>query len=162
VSQLKEEIQQEKDFSSPAEEAFLNLLRTAFLFDRQHGHFFKPWDLTPIQYNALRILRGAHPDFLPCHKIGERLVTAVPDVTRLLDRMEAKGLVERARDRGDRRMVQVTISEKGLDLLKQIDPEIVSWIEGCFGTLEPEELKTLSRLLEKARASLCLPQASGE
>jgi DNA-binding MarR family transcriptional regulator len=162
VSPLKEELQQKKGFSGPAEEAFLNLMRTAFLFDQQHGHFFKPWDLTPIQYNALRILRGAHPDFLPCHKIGERLVTAVPDVTRLLDRMEAKGLVERARDRGDRRMVQVTISDKGLDLLKQIDPEIVSWIEGCFRTLDESELRTLSSLLEKARASLCRPLAGGE
>lgn len=155
MSPLRDEIEQKKEFSGPAEEAFLNLLRTAFFFDQQHGHFFKPWDLTPIQYNALRILRGSHPDFLPCHKIGERLVTAVPDVTRLLDRMEAKGLIERVRDRGDRRMVQVTISEKGLDLLRQIDPEIVSWIERCFANLSEEELRTLSALLEKARASLC-------
>lgn len=155
MSQLKDEIQQKKDFANPAEEAFLNLMRTAFLFDQQHGHFFKPWDLTPIQYNALRILRGAHPDFLPCHKIGDRLVTAVPDVTRLLDRMEAKGLVERARDRGDRRRVQVTISQKGLDLLEQIDPEIVAWINQGFEKLDENELRTLSSLLEKARAGLC-------
>jgi DNA-binding MarR family transcriptional regulator len=154
VTPLKDEIHQRKDFASPAEEALLNLMRTAFFVDQQHGHFFKRWDLTPIQYNALRILRGAAPAFLPCHAIGERLVTAVPDVTRLLDRLEAKDLVQRERDQQDRRMVRVTITAKGLELLASIDQPIDDWIGQVFGELDKTELRTLSTLLEKTRDSL--------
>src|SRR3954471_20091039 len=121
---LKREIQQEKPFASLEEEAFLSLQRTASLLIQALGRELKGHDLTPAQYNTLRILRGAGPDALTCGEIGERLVSPGPDVTRLLDRMEQQGLVTRLRDVEDRRVVRARITEKGLDLLEELDEPV--------------------------------------
>lgn len=151
---LQEEIKQRRPFPSAAEEAFLNLLRTANLLGQLHARFFKPYGLTPTQYNALRILRGSHPDTLPCSDVGERMVTPVPDVTRLLDRLEAKGRVHRERDPRDRRVVRVGITAGGLKLLAAIDEPVEAWIERQLGHLGAEDLSRLSQLLERARERL--------
>lgn len=148
---LRDEIKQSKPFGSRAEEAYLNLQRTANLLDQQQAHFFKGYGLTPTQYNALRILRGAHPESLPCREVGDRMVTPVPDVTRLLDRLETKGLVARSRDARDRRVVNVRIVDAGLELLAEIDPPLRRWIDGVLGPLDDAELATLIDLLERAR-----------
>lgn len=148
---LRDEIRQRKPFKSPEEEAYLNLQRTAALLLQAHASFLRPFRLTPTQYNALRILRGAHPDALPCREVGNRMVTPVPDVTRLLDRLEAQGLVERRRDAGDRRVVQVGITESGLEALASVDAPLAGWLEERLGRLEPEDLRTLTRLLEELR-----------
>ncbi|HET9210443.1 MAG TPA: MarR family transcriptional regulator [Thermoanaerobaculia bacterium] len=148
---LKREIQQEKPFASLEEEAFLGLQRTASLLIQALGRELKGHDLTPAQYNTLRILRGAEPDALTCGEIGERLVSPGPDVTRLLDRLEQGGLVLRLRDAGDRRIVRARITEKGLALLDRLDAPVEEVLGRLLGSLGPAKLRTLAGLLEEAR-----------
>ena len=137
----------------PAAAVYLGLLRTARLLAQEQARFFRPWDLTPTQYNALRILRGSHPEPLPCSEVGERLVTPVPDVTRLLDRLGAKKLAVRRRDRGDRRVVRVGITAAGLALLAEIDEPLRAWGRERLGHLSARELSSLEELLAKARSA---------
>lgn len=151
TSLLQEEIRQSRPFVSREEEAFLNLQRTANALLQSITRSLKSFDLTPTQYNVLRILRGSHPETLTCGDIGDRMVTPDPDVTRLLDRLEKRGLVERARDTIDRRVVRAGITEEGLTLLSQLDSPVPDWLDALLGHLAEEELETLTRLLEKAR-----------
>ena len=148
---LRDEIRQRRPFASPAEEAFLNLLRTAYALSRQHAGFLEPFGLTPTQYNALRILAGSHPDPLPCRQIGRRMVTPVPDVTRLVERLEGKGLVNRRRAARDRRVVAVGITPAGRRLLAEIEAPLAAWLESRVGRLGEPALRRLSRLLERLR-----------
>jgi len=105
---------------SPEEAAFLDLLRTADMLSRGAVEVLKAEDLSPSQYNVLRILRGA-PEGLPCGEIASRLITRDPDVTRLLDRMEKRGLISRARESRDRRMVLARLTSAGLKLVDSLD-----------------------------------------
>jgi DNA-binding MarR family transcriptional regulator len=148
---LDQEIRQEKPFASLEEEAFLGLQRTASLLAQSLGRELKAHDLTPAQYNTLRILRGAGPDALTCGDIGERLVSPGPDVTRLLDRLEQRGLVERLRDTGDRRVVRARITEKGLGLLAELDEPVESILGRLLGHLGKARLRTFVDLLGEAR-----------
>jgi DNA-binding MarR family transcriptional regulator len=149
---LEEEIRQGAPVAEPAERALLNLLRSAALLGQEHARFLRPHGLTPAQYNALRILRGAHPEPLPCGEVGARLVAPVPDVTRLLDRLAARGLVRRERDPADRRVVRVGITAEGLARLAAVDAPLTAWIRARLAKLGDRELETLSELLERARA----------
>jgi DNA-binding MarR family transcriptional regulator len=148
---LRDEIQQTKPFTSPREEAYLNLQRTAALLEQQLLQFFKPWDLTPTQYNVLRILRGAAPSGLPCREVGNRMVTPVPDVTRLLDRLESKGWVARGRAEADRRVVLTTITPSGEELLGEIDRPLSEQMEEMLGHVDEDELRRLNEILFRAR-----------
>lgn len=152
---LDQEIRQARPFVSPEEEAFLGLQRTASLLMQVLGRELRRHELTPPLYNVLRILRGARgagPDALTCGEIGERLVSPGPDVTRLLDKLEERGLVTRLRDAEDRRIVRARITEKGIALLGQMDGPVKETLQGLLGHLGPEKLRTLARLLEEARA----------
>lgn len=149
---LDAEIQQTKPFPSLEEEVFLGLQRTASLLLQALGRELKEHDLTPAQYNTLRILRGAGPDALTCGEIGERLVSPGPDVTRLLDRLETSGLVARLRDAQDRRVVRARITEKGVALLASLDEPVERTLGELLGHLGPERLRTLTGLLNEARA----------
>ena len=149
--QLGREIQQRRPFASPAEEAFLNLRRTAFTLERWHAGLLEPFGLTPTQYNALRILAGSHPDPLACQTIGRRMVTPVPDVTRLVRRLEGKGLVRRRRAPDDRRVVAVGITPAGRRLLTAVEKPLERWLAAHLGHLGGDELDRLSRLLERLR-----------
>ena len=148
---LRDEIKQTKPFPSQREEAYLNLQRTAALLDQRLSRFFKPWGLTPTQYNVLRILRGAGSEGLPCREVGDRMVTPVPDVTRLLDRLESKGWVLRERDETDRRVVLATITASGRELLAEIDPDLAARMEEMLGHVDETALRELNRLLVEAR-----------
>lgn len=148
---LGREIHQEKPFASLEEEVFLGLQRTASLLSQSLGRELKGHDLTPAQYNTLRILRGAGPDALTCGEIGERLVSPGPDVTRLLDRLEQRGLVERLRDAEDRRVVRARITAKGLDLLTELDGPVESILGRLLGHLGQARLRTFVELLDQAR-----------
>jgi MarR family transcriptional regulator, organic hydroperoxide resistance regulator len=147
---LQDEIKQTKPFKSRRVEAFLNLIRTADLFQRAEAEFLKPYNLTAAQYNVLRILRGAGPEGLPCSEISDRMIARDPDVTRLLDRMEAKDLVQRCREQKDRRVVTARISETGLSLVNEIS-EINLVEDRLFRDFSDEDLDRLNDLLEKAR-----------
>lgn len=104
-------------------------------------------DLTTSQYNVLRILRGAHPKALTAGEIGERTIAREPDITRLVDRLNAKGLVKRSRSEQDRRVVEIEITSKGLELLRELDPHALRMPRALIGHVGPRKLRQLSRLL---------------
>jgi DNA-binding MarR family transcriptional regulator len=134
-----------------AEETFLDLLRTAAVLERALARLFRPVGITWTQYDALRILRGSHPEALACSEVGERMVTAVPDVTRLLDRLEGRGWVERRRAAEDRRVVLVAITGAGLGLLERLDPQVARWIERRFTPFSRRAVDALADTLEMLR-----------
>jgi DNA-binding MarR family transcriptional regulator len=141
-----------RHFDSPQQEAWLNLWRT---YDRLKGiedELFAQHDLTAQQYNALRLLRGEHPQPLPTLALAERLVSKAPDITRLLDKLEARALVHRERPAGNRRVVHVLITDAGLALLKQLDEPVRKCGERQLGHLSTEQLAQLNQLLRLARA----------
>ena len=156
---LKLEIVQERPFASLEEEALLNLLRTSDCLNRAFHLETRAWGVTSTQYNVLRILRGAHPKGLTCAAIGSRMITAEPDITRLLARLKALKLIRQRRDPHDRRSVWTGITEAGLALLKEMDPVILRLPGELLGRLSRQELSELIRLLELTRGSQTEPQA---
>jgi MarR family transcriptional regulator, organic hydroperoxide resistance regulator len=140
-------------FRSREQEATLGLLRTADAVKRSLAQVIEPHGITPQQYNVLRILRGAGPDGLPTLTIGERMIEQTPGVTRLIDRLERKGLVARTPCAKDRRRVFCRITTKGLDLLKELDDPINRWDTQAVSVLPPSELDALIDLLDRVRAS---------
>ena len=148
---LAELIRQEH-FASPAHEALLNVIATESWLTGRIAAALGPHGVTPAQYNVLRILRGAHPAPHTCSDIGCRLLDRTPDVTRLLDRLEREGLIARCRAEHDRRVVEVTITPKGLDLLATLDGPMEAAIHHAARHLSSEELRTLASLLEKLRS----------
>ena len=150
---LREELKQTKPFRSIEEEALLNIWRTAAVVEHGFAEALKPYDLTPTQYNVLRILRGS-PDGLCRNDLGSRLVTRVPDVTRLLDRMERTGLIERHRGGGDRRYVTTALTEKGQKLVDKLDREVCAIHNRQIGHLGAKKARLLVKLLSEVRAAL--------
>jgi DNA-binding MarR family transcriptional regulator len=144
---LKKRVKQAK-FTSPAQEALINLLIAASHVREQLDAACAESGITHGQYNVLRILRGAHPDGLPRNEIGDRLIEKAPDVTRLVDRLEGQGLVERERSDEDRRQSIARITQKGLDLLEQVDSQIKKVHEDFRRKVSPENCKRLSKLCE--------------
>lgn len=150
---LKLEIVQERPFSSVEEEALLNLMRTSDCLHRAFHVKTRDWGVTSTQYNVLRILRGAQPRGLTCASIGSRMITAEPDITRLLARLKGLKLIRQQRDRHDRRVLWTQISEAGLELLRAMDPVIERVPRELLGHMNQAELTQLIRLLELARKS---------
>ncbi len=150
---LARDIKQSKPFSSPVLEVYFNLLRTTDELARASAGLLKGHDLSETQYNVLRILRGAGADGLPCSEIGARLITHDPDVTRLVDRLERRGLVARARDQRDRRVVTVRITAAGEALIaaSDMDRRVVAALAPRFARLSPADHETLIHLLELLR-----------
>lgn len=151
MASLKSAIAKASPFSSAEEEAFLNLLRTSDCLHRALQQRIREWGLTTTQYNVLRILRGAQPGGLPCAAIGARMITAEPDITRLLMRLKRLRLVRQHRDRHDRRVVWTQISDAGLRLLGSMDPVVQRFPVELLGHLKGAELAQMIRLLELAR-----------
>jgi len=138
---------------SREEDAFVDLLRTCDLLSRGLAHLLKTEDLSPTQYNVLRILRGS-PAGLPCGEIASRMITRDPDVTRLLDRLEKRVLISRSRDSKDRRAVVTRITPDGLKLLERLDGPIQEGHRKQLGHLGRERLAELTELLAVARAKV--------
>lgn len=151
MAKLKAEIAQTPPFFSAEEEAFLNLLRTSDCLHRGFGQKVRGWGLTSTQYNVLRILRGAQPRGLTCAAIGARMITAEPDITRLLARLKGLKLIRQHRDRHDRRVVWTQIANAGLKLLRTMDPVIERVPIELLGHMSRAELADFIRLLELAR-----------
>lgn len=151
---IQSEIKQKKPFSCKEEELFLNILRTSDMLQRRVGEVLKPADLSGTQYNVLRILRGAGADGLACGEISERMVTRDPDITRLLDRLEKRGLVARSREKADRRVVTARITAAGLEALRKLDDAVTRMHRTQLGHLDPKAQDQLIRLLETARENL--------
>jgi DNA-binding MarR family transcriptional regulator len=151
AGRLQAEIKQRKPFRTLEQEAFLNLLRTTDALLRGQAKVLKSAGLSHPQYNVLRILRGAGPDGLACREVCERMITRDPDVTRLLDRLEVRGLIARERNKKDRRVVMVRITQGGLRLLRRLDGPIVHLHTQHLGHLGTKRLQALVELLELAR-----------
>lgn len=150
-SKLQRELHQRAPFASVHVEAFLALQRTASLMMQSFAQHLRTYSLTPTQYNVLRILRGARPEALTCSMIAERLVTPGPDVTRLVDRLVKRELVDRRRDEKDRRVVRVRIHAQGVRLLAELDDPVLRWLEDLLGPLPEEDLRSLVALLGMLR-----------
>lgn len=151
AKRLRDEVRQHKPFGSLEQEALLNVLRTADVLMQRLTAVLKPFNLSHSQYNVLRILRGAGADGLACQEVAERMITRDPDITRLLDRLEARGLVTRARDQKDRRVVVARIAPEGERLLEALDQPIAEVDRQPLQHLGEQRLRTLIQLLELAR-----------
>lgn len=154
---LQEELKKRHGFASPQQEAYLNLARTYAQLSGAVAEVLKPHGLSEATYNILRILRGVdrYPvdgrRSLSCGEVAERMVTRVPDVTRLMDRLQKAGLLERVRCAADRRIVRAHISPAGKQLLRKIDKHVDRAERALFPRLSPREVDKLSLLLAKAR-----------
>lgn len=149
---LKDEIRQTKPFRSLSIEAVLSLWRTSDMLHRFMAKAVEPAGVTLSQYNVLRILRGAGAEGLPTLEIAGRMVEHAPGITRLIDRLEAKGLVARKRRPDDRRVVRCVITGTGQRLLKKLDDEVNAADDAALAMLDPGEQRTLIELLERIRA----------
>jgi DNA-binding MarR family transcriptional regulator len=152
TDKLQAELQQTRPFESAAVETHINVLRTADFLHRGVEEILNRAELSGAQYNVLRILRGAEPEGLGCREIGARMITRDPDITRLLDRLENRGLVARKRGDKDRRVVTTRITAKGLQLLKGLDRPVLEVHERQLGHLGRKRMLALIRLLEAARS----------
>ena len=154
---LENDIQQ-KTFRSEYQKAILNILYTEnFLVDKM-TEVFKEFDITRQQYNVLRILRGQYPDPASINLIKDRMLDKMSDSSRIVERLRAKGLVHRAGGKSDKRSVEITISTKGLDLLKKMQ-QPVEQLESFLHNLTLEETRELNYLLDKIR-SVNLPETT--
>lgn len=149
--QLQTELKKRRPFEALEQEALLNLLRTGDRLLLQLERLFRSYRLTSPQYNVLRILRGEGKP-LPCLEIVSRMITVVPALTALIDRLEKAKLVVRERSEKDRRVIFVTITAKGLETLAEIDQPLMDLHRRLLSHLSKPELRELNRLLEKARA----------
>ena len=148
---LQAEIKQAKPFRSLEDEAYLNVLRTADALLRKETELLKEYGLSPTQYNTLRILRGAGTQGVTCGELSDRMLTKDPDVTRLIDRLERRGLLTRSRSDEDRRVVRTQITAAGLDLLARLDEPSHVWTQSQLGHMSEAELREFIHLLERAR-----------
>jgi DNA-binding MarR family transcriptional regulator len=151
AGRIQTEIRQTKPIGSLEEEAFLNLQRTANELSQAMTELLKEHDLTQTQYNVLRILRGAGKAGLTAGDIGERMITRDPDVTRLLDRLERRRLVERWRCTEDRRVVWTRITAQGVDVIRPLDPTVDELHVRLLAHMGEDRLRQLIELLEAAR-----------
>ena len=151
-SRLQAELKQRIPFASREQEAYLALLRTADALQSSIEARLKEFGLTGTQYNALRILRGAGSDGLPCSEVGERMITRDPDITRLLNRLETRGLVIRARAKTDRRVIHGKITTAGLKLLREMDEPVARHNREMLKHVGQGKLTQMIELLELVRS----------
>jgi DNA-binding MarR family transcriptional regulator len=151
VGKLQKEIKQTKPFRSKRQEAVLAIVRTADILKRR-WRIAEEFGVTGQQYNVLRILRGAHPEALPTMEIAARMIENTPGITGLVDRLEEKGFVQRARDAEDRRCSRCSITAKGLALLKEMDTHVDRAEEEALAMLEGKDIERLIEILETVRS----------
>lgn len=140
-----------RPFDSLEQEAFLGLWRTYDRLRAVEEALFARYDLTPQQYNALRLLRSAHPGKMPTLDLAARLVSRAPDITRLLDRLEERGYIERDRPADNRRMVRISITDAGVNLLDELCRPLRRCHRRQLGHLSRGQLRRLADLLRAAR-----------
>jgi DNA-binding MarR family transcriptional regulator len=153
-SSLATTLKQNRPFVSLEQEVHLSMLRTASELSYAVDQFFRPFDITPSQYNVLRILRGSETDGLCRNEISERMVTATPDMTRLLDRIEKAGWVTRERAEEDRRQVSTHITKSGMELLTRLEKPTGDFVTRLFAGVTVTHLKTVLKVNDQIRAKL--------
>lgn len=149
---LKQEIKQKKPFASVQEEVLLSLQRTADQLAMPMHEVLRDANLSSSQYNVLRILRGSAGEPLPCGEISDRMIRRDPDLTRLLDRLESRGLVTRTRGVDDRRVVRAEITPEGLSLLASLDEPVSESVKKTLAHVPVARLRTLLDILDEARS----------
>jgi DNA-binding MarR family transcriptional regulator len=154
AGKLQHEIQQRKPIDLLEEEAALNLIRTADLLSLRFADVLKPYAISGTQYNVLRILRGAGPEGASCKDIGNRMVTRDPDITRMMDRLESRGLITRGRAKEDRRIVTHMLTRDGMDLVNALDGPIEKANKEALGHMSRAKLRELIAILEELRIGL--------
>jgi DNA-binding MarR family transcriptional regulator len=152
VAKLHQELKKKRPFDSPAQEAALSIVRTNDQLQIRFTRLFRDHGITCSQYNVLRILRGEGKP-MPILEIADRTITVVPGITGLIDRLELAGLAQRDRCESDRRVIYVSLTAKGAQTLADLDGPVQALHESLMGHVPEAELKELSRLLEKVRAS---------
>ena len=150
---LQHELKKRQPFESPEQEAALNVVRTSDRLQIRFARLLREYDLTPSQYNVLRILRGEGGP-LECMEIARRMIVAVPGITGLIDRLEQAGFVNRVRCEKDRRVIHVALTDRGAATLAALDEPLLALHRRLLGHLSQAELKELIRLLEKVREPL--------
>ena len=153
AGKIQQELQQTKPFRNVGEEVLLNIMRTADVLELKLTDLLKPHGLSPTQYNVLRILRGAGKEGASCKDIGSRMLTRDPDVTRMMDRLEDRKLIERGRAKEDRRVVTHSLTADGLHLVNQLDRPMERLQRDLLRHMAPERLKELIELLEEIRSA---------
>jgi DNA-binding MarR family transcriptional regulator len=148
------EIRQSRPPGSVEEEVYLNIARTFEVVQQKVTDFLRPYELSPTQYNVLRILRGAGREGVTCSQAAERMLNHDPDMTRLLDRLERRGLVARERSTQDRRVVMTRITDKGMKLLGSIDQPIERFQKQTLRKVGAARLRVLIDLLEQVREAM--------
>lgn len=148
---LENDIHQ-KTFRNEYQKAIINILYTENFLVTKMTSIFKHFDITRQQYNVLRILRGQFPEPASINLIKDRMLDKMSDSSRIVERLRAKGLVERAGGKNDKRSVEITISQEGLDLLKKMQPQVNS-MENLLHNLSAEETRDLNFLLDKIRSA---------
>ena len=151
---LQDELKQRRPFGSLEQEALLNIVRTSAVLNDALEQLLRPYEVSLAQYNVLRILRGSTPEPLCRNDIRDRMINRMPDMTRLLDRMEEAGLVARTRETEDRRMVLTRLTDKGHRVLDAIDPLLESEHKRLLGKLSNEEQRSLIGMLTTIRNSV--------
>lgn len=160
TSQIQRELRQARPFRSPAHEAVVALLRTADVVRRRLGAVVEPHGITIQQYNVLRILRGAGEAGLPTLEIAGRMIEHAPGITRLLDRLERKGRVERQRAAADRRQVLCRLTAAGDDLLAALDAPLEAVQEASLSHLPQRAQEQLLTYFDQIRAAPEPPPAA--
>ncbi len=153
TGRLQQELKKRNPFESLEQEAVINILRTNDQLENRFGKLFREYGITSSQYNVLRILRGEGTP-LPSLEIADRMIQVVPAITGLIDRLEKQELVRRHRCDKDRRVIYIELTDKARALLAQIDQPLMDLHREVIGHLTADELRELSRLLEKARERL--------
>ena len=152
---IARQLKQRRPFVSAEQEALLGVRMTAARLLAPWERFLKTEaDLSTSQYNVLRILRGSHPTGLTCGQIGERTVARDPDVTRLVVRLGKRGLVKRTRSQTDRRVVEVDITQKGLEVLEKLDPHAQQMPRALLGHVSQARLRQLAELLDEVLSGI--------
>jgi DNA-binding MarR family transcriptional regulator len=152
-SAVQSEIRQSRPFRSTAQEATVALLRTASVVSRALARVIEPWELSLAQYNALRIIRGAGTGGIPTLAIRERMIEEGTTITRIIDKLEAAGLIRRERSTPDRRQVLCVATASGRKLLDELDPVVDAADEEAMASLDAAQVEQLIDLLDTVRAA---------
>ena len=150
---LRQQLKKKDPFDSLEQEAMLGILRTSDLLENRLARLLREYDLTPSQYNAMRIMRG-EGEPMPCLEVAQRMIQVAPAITRVVDQLIGRGLISKQQSREDRRVFLVELTASGTRLLKKLDEPIQSLHQSLLGHVSKSDLKMLNGILEIAREGI--------
>lgn len=150
---LRQQLKKKGPFDSLEQEAMLSILRTSDLLENRLARLLRQYDLTPSQYNAMRIMRG-EGEPMPCLEVADRMIQVAPAITRVVDQLVGRGLVDKQQSSEDGRVFLVELTASGTRLLKKLDEPIQSLHQSLLGHVSKSDLKTLNGILESAREEI--------